>query len=107
MYGTFSTELARWTKTSKAKGQKYHHKASDVQEMFWSTVDYRGGWQEPDYLAKKIRELQRAGYGDEKTVWVTALGSVQREIMPQCVLSLVQSLCPNPPGQPYTGHRWN
>ena len=78
-----------------------------MYKKFWFTVDYRGGWQESDYLAKKIRELQRAGYDDEKTVWVTALGSVQREIMPQCVLTLVGSLCPNPPGQPYTGDRWN
>lgn len=73
---------------------------------FWSTMNYRGGWQEPNYQAK-MRELQKAGYCDETTVWATALGSVQREIMPECVLTLVRSLHPNPPEQPYTGHRWN
>jgi hypothetical protein len=30
--------------------------------------------------------------------------TVAREIMPDCVLSVVRGLYPNPPSQPYMGH---
>jgi hypothetical protein len=32
--------------------------------------------------------------------------TVAREIMPDCVLSVVRGLYPNPPSQPYMGHKW-
>lgn len=30
----------------------------------------------------------------------------RRDLMPQCVLKLVRSWYPNPPGQDYMGHKW-
>lgn len=74
---------------------------------FWSVMDYRGAWQDPRYIAKKRKELQQAGYISESTVWQTALGQVQREIMPDCVVTMIRGLYPNPPGVPYTGHKWH
>lgn len=74
---------------------------------FWSVMDYRGGWQDYRYIAKKKTELELVGYLNTSTVWQTALGSVRRDIMPDCVLTYVRGLYPNPPGVPYVAHKWH
>jgi hypothetical protein len=50
---------------------------------------------------------------NEKKSWMLArdqvdeyVVTVAREIMPDCVLSVVRGLYPNPPSQPYMGHKW-
>ena len=65
-------------------------------KRFWKMMDDRGAWRHPRYLRKKQRLLQT----DEETV-VT-----DREVMPDCILNVVSSAYPNPPGQPYMGHKW-
>ena len=78
-----------------------------MYKKFWSVMDYRGAWQDPRYVSQKKLELQEVGYLNENTVWEAAVGTIQREIMPECVLSCVRGRYPNPPNVPYTGHHWN
>lgn len=59
----------------------------------------RYAWNHPRYQAKKAEHFNR-DEEVENIVWT------QREIMPECVLSLVRDLYPNPPGRPYMGHKW-
>lgn len=67
-------------------------------KLFWKIISERGGWLHPNYVKKK-QELLNRGM-DDSIVWTP------REIMPECVLNLVRELYPNPPGQPYMGHKW-
>ena len=54
----------------------------------------RNSWRHPAYLQKKSAVMERDGV-DESVV------EVLREIMPDCVLSLVPELYPNPVSVPY------
>lgn len=58
----------------------------------------RYAWNHPRYQAKKAEHFNRDEV--ENIVWT------QRETMPECVLSLVRDLYPNPPGRPYMGRKW-
>ena len=82
-----------------------HPRNSELRKQryrkFWKLVDMNGGWRHHKYISKKRRLL---GLDDSATVWV-GVGSV-REVMPQCILDLVRGIYPNPPGQPYMGHKW-
>lgn len=78
---------------SELRRQKY--------KKFWKIMDTLGAWRNAKYLRKKHR---RFGVDDVDTVWA-GVGSI-REIMPQCILDLVRGIYPNPPGQPYMGHKW-
>ena len=59
----------------------------------------RNSWRHPAYLQKKSAVMERDRV-DESVV------EVLREIMPDCALSLVRELYPNPVGVPYLGHKW-
>lgn len=80
-------------RNSELRKQKYR--------KFWKIMDTKGAWRHPKYLRKKGRLL---GVEDLSTVWTT-VGTI-REVMPQCILELVRGIYPNPPGQPYMGHKW-
>lgn len=68
-------------------------------KKFWTMMSRRYAWNHPRYQAKKAAHFNR-DEEVENIVWT------QREIMPECVLSLVRDLYPNPPGRPYMGHKW-
>lgn len=79
-----------------------------LYKKFWSVMEYRGAWNDPRYMEKKAIAVQQAD-NQEIIVWTTgpkARESV-REIMPECILKLVRSLYPNPPGVSYMGHKWH
>lgn len=80
-------------RNSELRKQKYR--------KFWKLMDMNGGWRHPKYVTKKHRLL---GLDDNVTVWV-GVGTI-REVMPKCILDLVRQIYPNPPGQPYMGHKW-
>lgn len=68
-------------------------------KKFWTMMSVRCAWNHPRYIAKKAEKLNQ---GDsENIVWTL------RELMPECVLSLVRNLYPNPSGRPYMGHKWS
>ena len=76
-----------------------------MYKKFWSVLYHRDAWKHPQYIHKKQQHLVASF---PETVWETGIGHhTDREIMPDCVLELVRDLYPNPPGQPYTGHRWH
>lgn len=52
----------------------------------------------PDIKREKAKHFNR-DEEVENIVWA------HREIMPECVLSLLRDLYPNPPGRPYMGHK--
>ena len=62
-------------------------------------LETRNSWRHPAYLHKTLAIMERDGV-DESVV------EVLREIMPDCVLSLVRELYPNPVGVPYLEHKW-
>ena len=70
---------------------------------YWSVMSALGAWNHPLYVAKKMRAL---GHQDENNEIVWAGRQSIREIMPECVLKLVQGLYPNLPGVPYMGHKF-
>ena len=76
-------------RNSELRKQKYR--------KFWKIMDTKGAWRHAKYLSKKARLLRT---DDLSTVWTI------REVMPQCVLDLVRGIYPNPPRQPYMGHKW-
>lgn len=67
-------------------------------KKFWKMLDDRGLWRNPVYLKRK-QEMYKREVGGEITF-------IKREIIPNCVLNLVRSLYPNPPGVDYMGHMW-
>ena len=78
-----------------------HNRNADLRKKrykhFWQMLDRRQAWIHPSYLRKKAQLLNRQ---DDTIVYTV------REIMPRCVVDLVRSLFPNPPGRPYMGHKW-
>ena len=60
----------------------------------------RNAFSCPHYIQKKSRMLAR----DQVDEYV--IMTVAREIMPDCVLSVVRGIYPNPPSQPCMGHKW-
>ena len=67
-----------------------------LYRTFCATIGNTGGWQNPQYLAKKIAQ------GGTDTVVFH-----KREIIPQCVLNLCRQKYPNPKDKPYTGCQWS
>ncbi|KAK3091300.1 hypothetical protein FSP39_018771 [Pinctada imbricata] len=49
---------------------------------------------------KKANMLNWNAIDSERIVWTL------REVMPDCILTVVRELYPNPPGQLYMGHEW-
>jgi hypothetical protein len=84
-------------------GQSAHIRNSGLRRkmyrQFWNMLNSRNAWRHPLYLQNKSATMGHDGV-DETVV------RVLREIMPDCVLSLVRDLYPNPPGKPYMGHKW-
>ena len=77
---------------------------------FWSTLSYRGAWNEARYIAKKELTLQQQDDAENGIiVWTRPRGRPHsvREIMPDCVLKFVRNLYPNPPQYQYMGHKWH
>lgn len=66
-----------------------------IYSRFWKCIANMGGWNLAQYQAKKIR----IGGGD----WVV---QHQREVMPECVITLARNKYPNPKHRPYMGHMW-
>lgn len=62
----------------------------------WKKLGDRGLWRNPVHWKRK-HEMYKREVGGEITF-------IKREIIPNCVLNLVISLYPNPPGVDYIGH---
>ncbi|KAK3085584.1 hypothetical protein FSP39_005671 [Pinctada imbricata] len=67
-------------------------------KKFWTMLSRRDAWKDQRYLEKKMTLFRESA--DEGIVWTC------REVMPECVVSLVRSRYPNPPGRAYMGHKW-
>lgn len=85
-------------------GARPHLRNSQIRKKryrkFWTMLSSRGAWRHPKYTEKKTQILASHHHRDLGEIYTL------REIMPDCVLSLVRGLYPNPPDQPYMGHRW-
>ena len=82
-------------------GQNPHPRNSGIRKKIYKKklMSDRNAFNCPQYLRKKARMLARDQIDD-------SVVTVSREIMPDCVLSVVRNLYPNPPSQPYMGHKW-
>lgn len=75
-------ETAKWGNNKKRK---------NCYKAFWTFLYHRGIWALPQYIERK-----NAIIGGVRT---------RREIMPDCVVTLVRSWYPNPGDNLYMGHR--
>ena len=73
-----------------------------IYKRFWVMLANRAAWQDPRYVRKK----QLALVGEYEFYAWAGPSNHRRDIMPDCVLKLVRYWRPNPPGQPYMGHKW-
>ena len=87
---------AHWIGPGQAPSDHNPAIRKTIYYRFWSAVANLGGWNMPQYLAKKVR----IGGG------VPGIVYHKREIMPDCILKFVRSMYPNPQSVPYLGHRW-
>ena len=67
-----------------------------LYNKYWKMISNVGGWNDPRYLAKKA---QAAGSMELALEY-------RREIMPDCVVSKLRALYPNPKDVPYVGHKF-
>ena len=83
-------------------GATAHDRNSGLRKIrykkFWTLLSRQNAWANPRYLDKKKRYLGRSE--EMGIVWT------KREIMPECVLTKVRHLYPNPRNIPYMGHKW-
>jgi hypothetical protein len=77
-----------------------------LYKRFWTCLLHRGVWDNPIYIDRKKSALQCENNQD--IVFSGPRGGYhRRDLMPQCVLTLVRSWLPNPKSKPYMGHKWN
>ena len=69
-------------------------------KRFWTNLFHREVWKDPRYLRRKRQALRR-DRPRRKYVYH------RRDLMPKCIIELVRTWFPNPPGQPYMGHMWD
>ena len=85
-------------------GQNSHPRNSGIRKKiykkFWKLMNDRNAFSCPHYIQKKSWMLAR----DQVDEYV--IMTVAREIIPDCVLSVVRGFYPNPPSQPGMGHKW-
>lgn len=84
-------------------GAEPHPRNSGLRKIrykkFWTLLSRQNVWKNHRYQQKKARLFGRREE-DHGIVWTN------REIMPECVLTLVRGLYPNPTDVPYMGHKW-
>ncbi len=73
-------------------------------KRFWTMLLHRGVWSDPRYQARKRQALQLYA-NRHRLVW--SGNRHRRDLMPNCVITLVRNWLPNPPNTPYMGHTWN
>ena len=78
-------------------GCGYHYQRFGVMLL------HRGAWNKDAYKQKKSAAMRnRSVYA-----WVGPNTKHPRDIMPDCVLSMVRKWLPNPSTVPYMGHKWS
>ncbi|KAI8493080.1 Neurexophilin [Branchiostoma belcheri] len=79
----------------------------DMYKNFWGMMAnlMPSPWNDPRYLARKHTRMAQDSALEAPRRRLVIAGSI-REIMPKCVVKLVRSKYPNPPGVDYMGHRW-
>ena len=91
--------------------EHHNHEPSDmnsrrrkpIYKRFWTMLYHRGVWLDTRYLDRKSLALENRRY----FAWSGPRGQGHpRDIMPQCITSLVRTWLPNPKGRDYMGHRW-
>ena len=70
-----------------------------LYKKFWTMLYHRRVWRDARYLARKEEALGRDGRR-QNFIWH------RRDIMPNCVTTLVRQWYPNPQTIPYMGHMW-
>lgn len=73
----------------------------DKYKRFWKMMNDRGAWHDPRYQARKAQALGRGPLEEQDGYLITV-----REMMPDCILTLVRYLYPNPKNTRYMGHMW-
>ena len=86
-----------WVGNPEEKSEENSGKRKWKYRKFCSSMRSMGLWKVEEYLAKKTQLMALDG--------ITA-GQTKREVMPDCVTSLVRTWLPNPDHKPYVGHTW-
>ena len=77
-----------------------HGIRKEKYKRFWTMMFHQRVWDDPRYKRKKQLALQ-SDPRFRRYVWH------RRDIMPNCVLTIVRQWLPNPQGAPYMGHMWD
>ena len=94
-------EMPTQPAVANSKKRKEHYK------RFWTGLLHRGVWENPIYVQRKEAMLADVVQRPNIVLCGPRGGYHPRDIMPKCVLELVRTWLPNPPSQPYMGHKWN
>ena len=90
-----------WWPTENYAPSVHHHKArKEVYKRFWTMMYHRNVWNDPRYVQKKLDALNFDS-NRKHHEWVH-----QRDIMPDCVTSVVRTWYPNPKDMQYMDHKW-
>ena len=96
-----------WLHDSKPPHSTNSRSRKDIYRRFWTMLDHRGVWGSQQYIERKAQALAAQS---PELAWSGPKGNGHpRDLMPECVVKLVRGWLwlPNPPGQPYMGHKWN
>ena len=72
-------------------------------KKFWTMLLHRDLWRNPEYLVRKVQALAV----DERRRQLVWSGYNKRDIMPDCVITIVRHWYPNIRDQQYLGHKWD
>ena len=71
-----------------------------MYKNFWTMLYNRDVWRDERYRERKAQALGLRN-NRQRFVWMH-----RRDLMPNCVLTLVRQWYPNLPNEPYMGHLW-
>lgn len=92
-----------WPMENVEPHRKNHLYRKDLYRRFWTMLYHRGVWNLPEYIVKKESALELDAHR-RKFVW--SKDRDKRDIMPNCVISLIRTWFPNPACTAYMGHLW-
>lgn len=97
-----SNQQMWWEMNCRAPSESNSKRRKSHYQRFWVMLLHHGAWTKDAYRLKKIAALQNRGIH----AWAGPNPKHPRDIMPDCVLSMVRGWLPNPPTIPYMGHKW-
>ena len=98
-----SSKQLWWESECRASNAENSKLWKNHYQRFWVMLLHRGAWNKDAYKQKKSAAMRSRSVH----AWVGPNTKHPRDIMPDCVLSMVRKWLPNPATVPYMGHKWS